>query len=138
LSLQLKQNQVIMNKKTILSFALLFVGIGLLSAQTRTPEPTGDVNKQAYYANGGQHATITAAQQTLKLENAQEGSSTWNIPGFTFTGDPVLDMAAYTAAKQDFKSRNQDYVPSRGTNTLGAYTNVTVTQADANDVHISR
>lgn len=127
-----------MNKKTILTFALLFIGIGLISAQTRSPEPRNDAEKQAFYQNGGQLEGANAAQQALKLQNAMEGSSMWAIPGFTFTGDPVLDMAAYIAAKQDFKARNPEYVPSRGTNTLGAYTNAAVQPAGANDVNFSR
>jgi hypothetical protein len=118
-----------MNKKTILSAALFFAGLGMLSAQhTRTESYVvqDDASKQAYYESLQNTSNLTAEQNALKLQNAQEGSSMWPAAGFTFTGDPVLDMAAYTAAKQDWKARNPNYVPSVGTRTLGDARDVSV------------
>jgi hypothetical protein len=118
-----------MNKKTILSAALFFAGVGMLSAQhTRTESYVvqDDASKQAYYESLQNNNNLTPEQQALKLQNAQEGSSMWPTAGFMFSGDPVLDMAAYTAAKQDWKARNPNYVPSVGTRTLGDAQEVSV------------
>lgn len=111
-----------MNMKTMITAVFLFAGIGLVSAQhtrTSTYVVQDDVSKQAYYQTLQDNKTLTSEQSALKMQNAQENSSTWAATGFTFTGDPVLDMAAYTSAKQGWLQRNENFVPSVGTRTLG-------------------
>lgn len=110
-----------MKKSTILSLLLVFMAMGSAFAQHTRTEPYtihDDQSKQAMYANQNDLDQLNSEQLYLKLDEALDQSSYWPLSGFEFSGDPIMDAAAYAEAKMAWRERNPNYVPGVGTLTI--------------------